>query len=162
MTEKNHALVIFAITILGSLFGVLYSINGAVDPFILYSVRAAEEIVLDGKIVWDKEIYLWAVTQNHAGLELLLSNLLIILQINPLEFIYLPIGSFLYSLVIAILIINFIAHKTNFLSPFLLFLFSIITVLVVALLFLLVVILLYCDVCSAGFSSLLFIYFCFF
>ncbi|MEM2241038.1 MAG: hypothetical protein QXS74_07565 [Nitrososphaeria archaeon] len=120
--------MIFVIMTLGSLFGILYSILGAVDSFTLYSAKAAEEIVLDGKINWNKEIYLWAGTQNHAGLELFLSTLLIVTHINPSELIYLPIGSFLYSLVITLLLVDFFIHKTEILGSFFLFLFSIIAV----------------------------------
>jgi len=109
--SKRNCYIVLVAVLLGGLFGTIYSYSGAADTFALFSIRAAEEIVHDGTIINDKTIYSFAMTQYHQGLEFILASLLAVTGISNLDLVYLPVGSILYSLGAAMLILCLISNR---------------------------------------------------
>ena len=108
---------VFIFLIAGAIMGLLYSLVNATDIFTLYSISASQQIISDSRIVWEREIYLWANTQYHVGLEVILSIISLVTGLPPTKLLYIPLGSVIYSLIMSLLFVNFPKLKNKHLPP---------------------------------------------
>jgi hypothetical protein len=103
--------IIFLGVFAGGLLGTIHAMNGSADTFTLFTTRAAQEILSDGRLIEGKKIFSYASTIYHFGLESLLASLSVVMGVSVLDLVYLPVGAILYSIGCTILILHFVYNK---------------------------------------------------